>query len=350
MATATKPGNAPPAKVNLIGLERGDYRGQPSTLCQGCGHDSISSQIIAAAFDLSLRPHQIIKMSGIGCSSKSTAYFMNRSHGFNSLHGRMPSIATGAMLANRSLLAIGVSGDGDTGSIGLGQFKHMLRRNVPMVYIVENNGVYGLTKGQFSATADVGQKLKGAGLNELPPIDLCTEALVSGCGFVARSFAGDAKQVRELLKAAMSFEGTAVVDIISPCVTFNNHEESTKSYPYGKQHEEPLHDITFVPRREEITVDYEPGTVQEVQLHDGPVIQLRKLEEAYDPTDRMAALRLLEEARARQEFITGLIYVDESRPTLPALQHLPETPLVRLSEETLRPSREALSKVMAELA
>ncbi len=349
MATATRPGQNPGSKANLIGLERSDYRGNPSTLCAGCGHDSISSQIMAAAFDLSLQPHRIIKMSGIGCSSKSPAYFLNRSHGFNTLHGRMPSVTTGAMLANHSLLALGVSGDGDTGSIGIGQFKHMVRRNVPMVYIIENNGVYGLTKGQFSATADMGQKLKYAGTNELPPLDLCVEALVADCGFVARSFAGDAKQVRELLKAAMSYKGLAVIDIISPCVTFNNHEDSTKSYAYGKEHEERLHDITFIARREEISVDYEPGTVKEVQLHDGPVIQLRKLDEDYDPTDRWGALRTLEDARANSEFITGLIYIDQRRPTLPELQHLPETPLVHQPAETLRPGREALAEVMAEL-
>ena len=349
MATATRPGQSPGPKANLIGLERSDYRGNPSTLCAGCGHDSISSQIMAAAFDLSLQPHRIIKMSGIGCSSKSPAYFLNRSHGFNTLHGRMPSVTTGAVLANHSLLALGVSGDGDTGSIGIGQFKHMVRRNVPMVYIIENNGVYGLTKGQFSATADMGQKLKYAGTNDLPPLDLCVEALVADCGFVARSFAGDAKQVRELLKAAMSYKGLAVIDIISPCVTFNNHEDSTKSYAYGKQHEERLHDITFIARREEISVDYEPGTVKEVQLHDGPVIQLRKLDEDYDPTDRWGALRTLEEARANREFITGLIYIDERRPTLPELQQLAATPLVNQPAETLRPGREALATVMAEL-
>ncbi len=350
MATAVKLGSGSGAmKVNLIGLERNEYRGGVSTLCAGCGHDSISSQIIAASWELSLEPHRVIKMSGIGCSSKSPAYFLGRSHGFNSLHGRMPAIATGATLANRTLIAIGVSGDGDTGSIGLGQFKHMLRRNVPIAYIIENNGVYGLTKGQFSATADAGQKLRHAGVNELPPIDLCLEALVGGCGFVARSFAGDAKQVRALLKAAISYEGTAVLDIISPCVTFNNHDESTKSYSYGKEHEEQLHDITFVPRREEITVNYEPGSVQEVEMHDGSVIQLRKLDEEHDVTDKLAALRLLEEAQEKQEFITGLIYIDESRPALPALQHLTETPLAQLPQSTLRPSRESLAKIMSEL-
>ncbi|HEX8598309.1 MAG TPA: 2-oxoacid:ferredoxin oxidoreductase subunit beta [Chloroflexia bacterium] len=337
-------------KLNLVGLEKGDYRGAPSTLCQGCGHDSISSQIINVAFELSLKPYEVIKMSGIGCSSKSPAYFLNRSHGFNALHGRMPSVVTGASLANRSLMPLAVSGDGDTGSIGLGQYKHLLRRNVPMVYIIENNGVYGLTKGQFSATADRGQQLKYAGTNELPPIDLCLEAVVLDCGFVARSFAGDAKQVRELLKAAISYNGTAVLDIISPCVTFNNHEESTKSYPYGKAHEERLHDITFVPAYEEISVDYEPGTNIDVQLHDGPTIQLRKLDRDYDPRDKVSALRLLVEAQQKQEFITGLIYINEGRGTLHDTAHLTGTPLTQLQEEQLRPSRESLDKLMAAMA
>jgi 2-oxoglutarate ferredoxin oxidoreductase subunit beta len=288
-------------------------------------------------------------MSGIGCSSKTPAYFLNRSHGFNTLHGRMPSVATGAVLANRSVLAIGVSGDGDTGSIGIGQFKHMMRRNVPMVYIVENNGVYGLTKGQFSATADKGQKLKYAGTNELPPIDVCIEALVADCGFVARSFAGDAKQVRELLKAAMSFKGTAVLDIISPCVTFNNHDESTKSYGYGKEHEERIQEIEFIQGFEEIRVDYEPGTAQIVKMHDGPTIKLKKLERDYDPTSKWRALQLLEEAREKQEFITGLLYFNENRATLPEVMHITETPLAQLPESKLRPTPEAFTKIMAEL-
>lgn len=343
MATAAKPDGR---KINAIGLERTDYKGGVSTLCAGCGHDSISSQIMTAAFELSLKPHTIIKMSGIGCSSKSPAYFLSRSHGFNAVHGRMPSVVTGAKLANRTLQAIAVSGDGDTGSIGMGQYKHLVRRNVPMVYIIENNGVYGLTKGQFSATADVGQKLKYAGLNELPPIDLCAEAILAGCGFVARSFSGDAKQVRELLKAAMSYHGTAVVDIISPCVTFNNHEDSTKSYSYGKAHEEQIHDITFIQQYEEISVDYEPGTVQVVKMHDGPTIQLKKLERDYDPTDKLAALRLLEGAHERQEFITGLLYFNEKRETLIEVEDLPETPLVHLQEQHLRPSADKLKEVM----
>jgi 2-oxoglutarate ferredoxin oxidoreductase subunit beta len=337
------------SKVNTIGLTQQDYHGGPSTLCAGCGHNSITNQIIAAAYDISLQPHRVIKVSGIGCSSKSPAYFFNRSHGFNTLHGRMPSVATGATLANRDVTAIGVSGDGDTGSIGLGQFKHMLRRNIPIVYIVENNGVYGLTKGQHSATADVGQNLKYAGLNELPPVDLCIEALVSGCGFVARSFAGDAKQVRELLKAAMSYKGTAMLDIISPCVTFNNNDDSTKSYGYGKEHEEPIQDIQFIPVFQEIQVDYEPGSVQVVKLHDGPAIRLKKLDRDYDPTNKWRALELLETSGEKQELVTGLLYINESRPTLPELLNMTSTPLAYLPEERMRPSREDFDKLVAEL-
>lgn len=349
MVTTTNPGAAG-AKLNLIGLAHDDYKGNPSTLCQGCGHDSISSQIMRVAFELSIPPYHLIKMSGIGCSSKSPAYFLNRSHGFNALHGRMPSVVTGATTANRDLLALAVSGDGDTGSIGFGQFKHLLRRNVPMVYIIENNGVYGLTKGQFSATADPGQKLKYAGTNELPAIDLCQEAILAGCGFVARSFAGDAKQVRELLKAALNFHGTAVLDIVSPCVTFNNHEESTKSYSYGKAHEERIHDITYVEKFEEIHVDYEPGSMIEVKLHNGPTIQLKKLDMTYDPTDRLGALHLLQDAQVKQEFLTGLLYINEERQTLPEVQRLVATPLAHLPESQLRPSRAALDKIMAGLA
>ncbi|HEU5086620.1 MAG TPA: 2-oxoacid:ferredoxin oxidoreductase subunit beta, partial [Roseiflexaceae bacterium] len=329
-----------------------------STLCQGCGHNSITSQIIQVCYELSIAPHTVLKMSGIGCSSKTPAYFLNRAHGFNTLHGRMPSVTTGAVLANRHMLAIGVSGDGDTGSIGLGQFKHMVRRNVPMVYIVENNGVYGLTKGQFSATADVGQVLKYAGTNVLPPIDVCIEALIADCGFVARTFAGDAKQVRELLKAAMSYNGTAVLDIISPCVTFNNHESSTKSYDYGKAHEERIQDITFVPSFDEVKVDYEPGEERVVKLHDGPAVVLKKLSRDYDPTNRRQALNLLEDVYEHNlqikngeqpELITGLIYIDEKRKTLPEVMHMSDTPLVQLPGEKLRPSREMFDSVMASL-
>jgi len=336
----------PPAQVNLIGLTKNDYKGAPSTLCKGCGHDSISARIISVAYDLALDPTQVIKMSGIGCSSKTPAYFLNQSHGFNSLHGRMPSATTGAILANHTVKAIGVSGDGDTTSIGLGQFIHMVRRNVPMVYIVENNGVYGLTKGQFSATADEGQQLKYAGLNQLPPIDVCLEAIIADCGFVARSFAGDPRQVESLLKAALSHRGTAVLDIISPCVSFNDHEESTKSYAWGKAHEEVVTDFSWIPAREEITVDYAEGTTADVEMHDGSHIRLKKLDNDHDPRDRMAALRLLEEAHQKQEFITGLLYINEKRPALPELERLPETPLAHLPESKLRPPREALARLM----
>jgi len=336
------------ARVNSIGLERSDYKGGKTTLCLGCGHNSIANQIIAVAFELGLNPHRIIKLSGIGCSSKSPAYFLNRSHGFNALHGRMPAIATGATTANLSLTAIGVSGDGDTGSIGLGQFKHMVRRNVPIVYIVENNGVYGLTKGQFSATADMGQELKYAGVNELPPIDICMEALVDNASFVARSFAGDASQVRELLKAAFSHRGTSVLDIISPCVTFNNHETSTKSYPYGKVHQEPLQDITFIPEYDPIVIEeQEPGVVQSVEMHDGSHVMLKKLDPIkHDPTDRSAAFRLLEEARRENMFITGLIYLDEDRQSLMETSHMIKEPLAHLPDDRIRPPRESLKKLM----
>lgn len=340
----------PPAQgTNLIGLTRNDYKGRPSTLCKGCGHDSISARIISVAYDLSLEPTQVIKLSGIGCSSKTPAYFLNQSHGFNGLHGRMPSMATGALLANHTLKAVGISGDGDTGSIGLSQYIHMMRRNVPVVYIIENNGVYGLTKGQFSATADEGQKLKYAGLNELPPIDVCMEALIADCGFVARSFAGDPRQVEALLKAALSHRGTAVLDIISPCVSFNDHEDSTKSYAWGKSHEEVVSDFSFIPFRQEISVDYDEGQSADVTMHDGSIIRLKKVDDSHDPRDRMAAMRLLEDAKEKQEFITGLIYINEERPSLTELERLPETPLARMQQEKLRPSRDALDALMRDM-
>ncbi len=337
-------------RVNDIGLEKTDYKGQPSTLCQGCGHNSITSQIIQIAYELSIEPHTILRLSGIGCSSKSPAYFLGRSFGFNSLHGRMPSVGTGALVANHHLKAIGVSGDGDTGSIGIGQFKHAVRRNVPLVYIVENNGVYGLTKGQFSATADEGQTLKYAGKNPFPPVDICMEALVSGAGFVARSFSGDAKQVRELLKAALSHKGTAVLDIISPCVAFNNHDTSTKSYGYGKEHEAPLHDFGWVPPAEEIVIDnHEPGEMRLVDMPDGSVIQLRKLETDYDPTDKLGAIHRLQWAQENHEFITGLIYYNDSRPTLTEVNNTIDTPLAALTDEQIRPSRATLEQLMTSL-
>jgi 2-oxoglutarate ferredoxin oxidoreductase subunit beta len=344
MSTATRGRQ----RLNDIGLDFSDYKGRPTTLCQGCGHNSIANQIIQVAFELNMRPEEIVKLSGIGCSSKSPAYFLGLSHGFNALHGRMPSIGTGALMTNHQLKAIGVSGDGDTGSIGMGQFKHLCRRNVRMVYIVENNGVYGLTKGQFSATADENLELKYAGRNEFRPIDICQEAIVAGCGFVARSFSGDPTQVRELLKAALSHRGTAVLDIISPCVAFNNHDDSPKSYTWGKQHEEPLHGLDYIPLRDEIMIDeYAPGEAKQVQLHDGSHILLRKLEADYDPTNRREAMARLEDALHEQEFITGLIYFDDSRPNLAELEKLPETPLAQLPEEKLKPSRQQLDEVMA---
>jgi len=338
------------AKINALGLEKKAYQAAPSTLCKGCGHDSISQRIMNVAWELSLDQTQVVKMSGIGCSSKSPAYFMGWSHAFNGVHGRMPAMATGAVVANRDLTVIGVSGDGDTASIGTGQFKHAVRRNVPMVYIVENNGVYGLTKGQFSATADLGQKLKYAGVNNLPPLDICMEALAANATFVARSFAGDPKQVESLLKAAFSHRGIAVLDIISPCVTFNNHDDSTKSYSWGKQQEVALNELNFIPDFAEITIDGAYKDEMQVEMHDGSKIVLKKLDPDYDPTDKLNAFRTLEEARQKQEFITGLIYVNEQeRPDLHELLHYTDMPLVYLPDEKLRPDRAALNKVLATL-
>jgi 2-oxoglutarate/2-oxoacid ferredoxin oxidoreductase subunit beta len=331
--------------VNIVGLEKSDYRGHPSTLCQGCGHNSISSQIISACYELGIVPENLLKFSGIGCSSKSPTYFLNRSFGFNGLHGRMPSLATGAMFGDHTLMAIGVSGDGDTASIGMGQFKHVTRRNLPMVYIVENNGVYGLTKGQFSATAEEGLSLKGQGTNQYMPIDIAWEALVGNATFVARSFAGDPKQVKELIKAAFSHRGISVLDIISPCVTFNNSDEAMHSYAWGKEHEVALHEFSYVPPREDILVEYDPGEAIDVIMHDGSRIILKKLERDYNPTDRSAALRILEEANSKKELITGLIYIDTSQLSLIDLYNLPETPLNRLPEQHIRPGRETIKMV-----
>ncbi len=337
-----------PVKVNLVGLSKNDYRGAPSTLCKGCGHNSIANQIVAAMYEMNIVPETIVKFSGIGCSSKSPTYFLSRSFGFNGLHGRMPAIATGALFADHTLRGLGVSGDGDTASIGMGQFKHAMRRNVPMVYIVENNGVYGLTKGQFSATAEEGLSLKKQGVNPYMPVDICMEALVANATFVARSFAGDAKQVKTLIKAALRHNGIAILDIISPCVTFNNQAGTMHSYAFGKDHEAPLHDITFVPARDEITVeDFEEGQVREVTLHDGSIVILKKLEKDYDPTDRWQALKMLEEAQRNHWLITGLIYVDTSQKSLVEQNNLVETPLNRLDEAMLRPPRETIDEINA---
>jgi 2-oxoglutarate/2-oxoacid ferredoxin oxidoreductase subunit beta len=336
---------APRGQVNLVGLTKTDYRGSPSTLCQGCGHNSISSQIISACYELNIVPEKLVKFSGIGCSSKSPTYFLNRSFGFNGLHGRMPSLAAGALFADHTLKGLGVSGDGDTASIGMGQFKHAVRRNTPMVYIVENNGVYGLTKGQFSATADRGLSLKRQGKNPYMPIDIAWEALVSNATFVARSFAGDPKQVKELIKAAFSHRGIAVLDIISPCVTFNNSDTATHSYAWGKDHEIALHDLAFVPPAEDIMVSYAEGEAKEVTMHDGSMVILKKLERDYDPTNRTEAMRVIEEANANQWLITGLIYITKDQPSLVDLYDLPDTPLNRLPENRLRPSRQSLEEL-----
>ncbi|MCX6054502.1 MAG: 2-oxoacid:ferredoxin oxidoreductase subunit beta [Chloroflexi bacterium] len=331
---------------NKVGLSKKDYKGAASTLCQGCGHNGIAAQIVAACYDMNLIPEKVVKFSGIGCSSKSPTYFLGRSFSFNGLHGRMPSLALGALFADHTLKGIGVSGDGDTASIGLGQFKHLVRRNLPMVYIVENNGVYGLTKGQFSATAERGLMLKKQGTNPYLPVDIAMEALVSNATFVARSFAGDPKQVKELLKAAIAHNGIAVLDIISPCVTFHNHENSFHSYSFGKEHEEPLHEISYVPAREEITVDdFEEGTTREVSLHDGSLVILKKLENEYDPRDRWQALRMLEEAQLNNWLITGLIYVAPDVPSLFDIYNISDTPLNRIPNVKLRPSPESLEEV-----
>src|SRR4026207_782261 len=338
-----------PANLNLVGLAKNDYRGNPTTLCQGCGHNSISNQIISAMYELNVLPEDVLKFSGIGCSSKSPTYFMNRSFGVNSLHGRMPSIATGGLFGDHKLKGVAVSGDGDTASIGMGQFKHIMRRNVDMVYIIENNGVYGLTKGQFSATAERGLQLKKQGTNPYMPVDLCMEAVISNATFVARSFAGNPKQVKELIKAAFAHRGIAVLDIISPCVTFNNDETAYHSYGWGKDHEEPLHDITYVAPRNEIILEraMEAGEIREVAMHDGSVIILKNLEKGYDPTNRFEALRALEEAQRNNWLTTGLIYVNEDRATLDETYNLVDMPLNRLTEADLRPAPEMIDKVNA---
>ena len=337
----------PELPTNKLGFTRRDYEGTVSTLCAGCGHDSISAAIIQACWELAIEPHRVAKLSGIGCSSKTPTYFLGQSHGFNSVHGRMPSVLTGANLANRDLLLIGVSGDGDTASIGLGQFCHLVRRNVPVVYIVENNGVYGLTKGQFSATADVGSTQKGGKANMLMPIDLCAVAIELGCGFVARSFSGDLKQLRPLLKAAFAHPGTAVIDVISPCVTFADHEGSTKSYAAVKEHDAPLHDIEYVPYFEDISVDYEPGTTREVTMPDGSHVVLKKLAEDYDPTNADRAIATIREARDDMKFVTGLLYVNTGTHRFDVEMKLVDEPLATLPLERVRPPKSVLDAIMA---
>lgn len=341
MATAT---------LNRIGLARDAYKGVATTLCAGCGHNSITNHLIKALYEQGVEPHLLAKMSGIGCSSKTPAYLVEQAHGFNGVHGRMPALTTGAGLADRKLVMLGISGDGDSMSIGLGQFMHLVRRNVDCTYIIEDNGTYGLTKGQFSATADVGSKQKRGAVNTYEPVDPCAVALSLGCSFVARSFSGDGKQLVPLIKAALSHQGMALLDVISPCVTFNDHDGSTKSYSWVKEHEEPIQDVSFIPFFEEIHVDYEPGTTQEVTFHDGSVVLLKKLGEDHDPTDRMAATRLLEESRERGQLLTGLLYVDEEMEDFATREQLPERPLREYGEEELRVDPEDFARLMAELA
>ncbi len=337
------------AKTNRIGLTLSDYQGSKSTLCAGCGHNAISERLLSTMFEMGIQPERVAKLSGIGCSSKSPAYFMSRAHSFNTLHGRMPSVATGALLANRTLIALGVSGDGDTASIGIGQFIHLVRRNLPLVYVIEDNGVYGLTKGQFSATADVGSTLKTGVVNELPPIDTCLLALQLGATFVGRSFSGDKKQLSAMLKAAVAHRGTSVLDVISPCVAFNDHEGSTKSYAYTKDHEEPLHELSFVPAFQDIGVEYDAGTTVEVRLHDGSRLHLHKLEETYDPRDKAGAVQRILEAQAQDEVLTGVLYLNTESPTFLDMLNMTEHPLATLPIDQVRPPRTVLDEVMRSL-
>jgi 2-oxoglutarate/2-oxoacid ferredoxin oxidoreductase subunit beta len=340
---------APQPKTNRIGLTVLDYRGSKTTLCAGCGHNAISERIIDAFYEMGMPPERVIKMSGIGCSSKSPAYFMGRSHSFNSVHGRMPSVTTGAVLANSRLVALGVSGDGDTASIGIGQFVHLMRRNLPLIYIIEDNGVYGLTKGQFSATADLGSKLKTGVVNELPPIDTCALAISLGATFVARSFSGDKRQLHTILKAALAHRGTVMIDVVSPCVTFNDHEGSTKSFKFMKDHEEPLHDLNFVPAFNEIDVEYDPGATISVTMHDGSLLRMHKLEEDYDPTDKIGAIKRLMESQAADEVLTGVLYLNTQAPNFIEVLNMVDEPLATLPQSVTRPSRQVLEECMEEL-
>jgi len=332
---------------NALGFTHRDYEGSISTLCAGCGHDSISAALIQACFELAIEPHRVAKLSGIGCSSKTPDYFLGNSHGFNSVHGRMPSVLTGANLANRDLIYLGVSGDGDSASIGLGQFAHCVRRGVNMVYICENNGVYGLTKGQFSATADKGSKSKTA-VNSDSPIDLVSLALVLGATFVARGFSGDKQQLVPLIKAALAHQGPAILDVISPCVQFNNSPESTKSYEFVRAHNEAVNRLDFIIPREPIHVQYAPGTTEEVTQHDGSKILLHKLDESYDPHNREAAMTFLHAKAKAGEVVTGLLYLDRDAEDLHAHLKTVKVPLNRLSEKDLCPGSKAIDAVNAE--
>ncbi len=337
----------PQLPKNAVGYYKKDYEGVISTLCAGCGHDSISAAIVQACFEMDVQPHRIAKLSGIGCSSKTPAYFLSNSHGFNSVHGRMPSVATGANLANRDLLYLGISGDGDTASIGMGQFVHAVRRNLNMTYIVMNNGCYGLTKGQDSATADAGSVNKSGVQNPFDGIDLCGLALELGAAFVARSFSGDKKQLIPLIKAAMSHKGFAFIDVISPCVTFNNNAGSTKSYDFVREHVDALSMVDFVPEKTEITVSYGEGESRSVELHDGSHLNLSKLASGWDPSDKDSAVRKLHEARAKGEILTGLIYIDPESTELHEILNTVAAPLNTLSEKDLIPGRSVLEEINA---
>lgn len=332
---------------NELGLTRRDYEGGMSTLCAGCGHDSITAALIEACFELNIEPHKIAKMSGIGCSSKTPAYFIDSAHGFNSVHGRMPSVATGANAANRDLYYIGVSGDGDSLSIGLGQFSHAMRRNLDMLYVIENNGVYGLTKGQFSASADVGTKAKKGEVNLQSPIDPVLTALAMGGTFVARSFSGDKEQLVPLIKAGLKHHGFALLDILSPCVTFNDHEDSTKSYAFTRQFYHPAIHTDFVPPAEEIQTSYADGGGVNVTLHDGSKILLRKVAQDYDPKDRTAAFSYIQDKLKQGEYLTGLLYIDESKPDFHDLSETTMHPLNALPYDELTPGAEKLQNILA---
>jgi 2-oxoglutarate ferredoxin oxidoreductase subunit beta len=350
MTYLTKPKlHHPTLATNKLGFTRRDYEGAISTLCAGCGHDSISAAIIQACFNIDLEPHRVAKLSGIGCSSKAPTYFLGGSHGFNTVHGRMPSVLTGANLANRELIYMGVSGDGDSASIGLGQFAHSMRRAVNMVYIVMNNGVYGLTKGQFSATADKGSKSKRGVVNNDSGVDMAALAMQLGATFVARSFSGDKAQLVPLIEAAIAHQGAAFIDVLSPCVAFNNHAGSTKSYDYVREHNEAVNRIDFIAHREEITTEYAPGSVQEVVQHDGSVLRLRKLASDYDAHDRIMAMNYLQEHHAKGEVVTGLLYVDPDPEDLHAHLDTAARPLNSMNAAELCPGSAALDKINASL-
>ena len=344
MSTPTVPAK----KTNRLGLDVLPYRGSKTTLCAGCGHNAVTERLVEACWELGIDPCRVAKISGIGCSSKTPAYFLGQSHGFNSVHGRAPAVATGALLGNHQLRCVLISGDGDTASIGLGQYMHTLRRNPAMLYLIENNGVYGLTKGQFSATSDLGAKSKSGAVNAFTPIDCCLAAIEYGATFVARSFSGDKKQLAALLRAALSHDGLAVVDVISPCVAFNDHEGSTKSYSYMKDHEEPLHEIDFIPFFNDIEVELEEGGIREVTLHAGSRILLHKLEQDYDPSSRLNAVTRLHQSSENDEVLTGLLYLDQTRLSFTKTLNLVDRPLAGLPESMTRPSAEALDRINEE--